>query len=122
LQSHHAKICIKDLRLRTYIGFNDEERSNKQDVIINASIEYPATNACSTDDVDNAVNYKTICKKIIAHVEANRFLLLEKLAADVLDICLEPNQVKKASVEIDKPHALRFADSVSFTLTASKDQ
>ncbi|TDO99615.1 dihydroneopterin triphosphate 2'-epimerase [Marinomonas balearica] len=121
MQNSHAQIRIKDLRLRTFIGFNDEERRNKQDVIINALIEYPANEACATDEVSHAVNYKTICKKIIAHVESNRFLLLEKLTSDILQICMEPEQVTKASVEIDKPHALRFADSVSFTLTAAKD-
>ena len=55
-------------------------------------------------------------KKIIQHVEEGRFLLLEKLVADVLAICCEHSLVQFASVTIDKPHALRFADSVSITL------
>ncbi|MFD1238523.1 dihydroneopterin aldolase, partial [Latilactobacillus sakei subsp. carnosus] len=46
-----AQIQIKDLRLRTYIGFNDDEKANKQDVVINALIEYPAEQACLTDEV-----------------------------------------------------------------------
>lgn len=115
-----AQIRIKDLRLRTYIGFNEEEKKNLQDVVINALIEYPAEHACSSDDVANAVNYKTICKKMISHVESNRFLLLESLTAQLLDICLEPEQVTFAEIEVDKPHALRFADSVSFCLAKHK--
>ena len=64
----------------------------------------------------DALNYKTITKKIISTVENGRFLLLEKLVGDVLDICAEPAEVTKARVTVDKPHALRFADSVSLTM------
>ena len=69
-----------------------------------------------TDDVADALNYKIITKKVIQHVEEGRFLLLEKLVADVLDICREHPTVTLARVTIDKPHALRFADSVSLSL------
>jgi D-erythro-7,8-dihydroneopterin triphosphate epimerase len=112
----NAIIRVTNLRLRTFIGFNQDEREKQQDVVINFEIQYPAENAYETDNVDDALNYKVITKKIISHVENGRFLLLEKLVADVLDICSEHAWVKFASVTIDKPHALRFADSVSLTL------
>ncbi len=54
---------------------------------------------------------------IIQHVENNRFSLLEKLTQDVLDIAREHHWVTYAEVEIDKLHALRYADSVSMTLS-----
>lgn len=112
----NAIINITNLRLRTYIGFNEEEKNKQQDVVINAEIHYPASRLCLGDQVDNALNYKFITKKVIQHVEEGRFLLLEKLVMDVLDICYEHEWVQYAQVRIDKPHALRFADSVSLTL------
>jgi len=115
-----AIINIKNLRLRTYIGFNPEEVQKQQDVIINAEIHYPADLACATDSENNAVNYKVITKKMIALVEEGQFKLLERLAADLLAIALEHPDVSYASVSVDKPHALRFADSVSITMTSSK--
>ena len=54
---------------------------------------------------------------IIQYVENNRFALLEKLTQDVLDIAREHHWVTYAEVEIDKLHALRYADSVSMTLS-----
>jgi D-erythro-7,8-dihydroneopterin triphosphate epimerase len=111
-----AMIKITNLRLRTFIGFNEEEKSKQQDVIINCEMHYPADAMCLSDKVENALNYKVITKKIIQHVEEGRFLLLEKLVSDVIDICTEHEKVTFASVTIDKPHALRFADSVSLTL------
>lgn len=120
MPEHNAIINIKNLRLRTFIGFNPEEQEKQQDVIINAEIHYPASHLCLTDHVEGALNYKTITKDIISLVEGGRFKLLEKLVSDVLDICCEHESVTFAKVTIDKPHALRFADSVSLTLAKRK--
>lgn len=122
--SSNAIINITNLRLRTFIGFNPEEQKKQQDIVINVEIHYPANDSCLADDVENALNYKTVAKAIITLVEDGRFLLLEKLVSDVLDVCSEHPSVTHARVRIDKPHALRFADSVSLTLeynSSSKD-
>ena len=111
-----ATIRIHNLRLRTLIGFNPEERVKKQDIVINAEIAYALANGVFEDRVENALNYKTITKAIIELVEDGQFLLLEKLVGDVLTICSADDSVQHASVTIEKPHALRFADSVSLTL------
>lgn len=116
-----ATIRIKNLRLRTYIGINDDEIVNMQDVIINVKIHYRADQATDSDAMDDALNYKTITKRIIKLVENNRFSLLEKLTADVLAIAAEHPWVNYAEAEVDKPHALRFADSVSLCLSCNKD-
>ena len=50
----NAIINVTNLRLRTFIGFNPEEREKKQDVVINLEIHYPADQACETDAVDSA--------------------------------------------------------------------
>ena len=71
-------------------------------------------------DFGKAVDYKAITKKIIRFVEKSEFFLLEKLASKVLDIVMEDKKVKKAKVEVDKPGALRYAKSVSVTVTAKR--
>ena len=117
---NQATIKIKNLRLRTYIGINEEEIKNKQDVVVNVKIHYDAQRATDSDNMDDALNYKTVTKSIIKLVEDNRFSLLEKLTADVLDIAAEHHWVTYTEVEVDKPHALRFSDSVSLTLSCNK--
>ncbi len=77
----------------------------------------PPDKARTSEDINDALNYRTITKNIIQHVENNRFSLLEKLTQDVLDIAREHHWVTYAEVEIDKLHALRYADSVSMTLS-----
>jgi D-erythro-7,8-dihydroneopterin triphosphate epimerase len=114
--STDATINIRNLRLRTFIGFNPEEKQKQQDVVINIEINYVLAESVLRDQVEDALNYKVITKKVIEHVEDGRFLLLEKLVADVLDICSDHPGINHARVSIDKPHALRFADSVSLAL------
>ena len=118
---NQATIRIKNLRLRTYIGINDDEIRNKQDVVVNVKMHYDAARATDTDNMQDALNYKTVTKAIIKLVEDNRFSLLEKLTADVLAIAAQHDWVTFAEVEVDKPHALRFSDSVSLTLSCTKD-
>lgn len=120
MQLNDAVIQIKNLRLRTFIGFNPEELEKQQDVIVNAEIHYPAAAAADSDNVDNALNYKVITKEMISHTEQGAFKLLERLTSDLLTIAMQDPKVKFAKVTVDKPHALRFSDSVSLTLSAKR--
>ncbi|QII99975.1 dihydroneopterin triphosphate 2'-epimerase [Stutzerimonas balearica] len=121
LEPGMARIRVKDLRLRTYIGIKEEEINNKQDVLINLTMLYPAADAVRDNVIDHALNYRTITKAIIRHVEDNRFALLERLTQEILDLVMAYPQVSYAEVEVDKPHALRFAESVSITLAGHRD-
>ena len=121
LEPGMARIRVKDLRLRTYIGIKEEEILNRQDVLINLTILYPAQQAVADNVIEQALNYRTITKAVIAHVEGNRFALLERLTQEILDLIMTHQAVRYAEVEVDKPHALRFAESVSITLAAHRD-
>ena len=120
LQPGMARIRVKDLRLRTFIGLNEDEIVNKQDVLINLTVLYPALEAVRDNDIEHALNYRTITKAVIQHVEGNRFALLERLTQEILDLVMQNTAVRYAEVEVDKPHALRFAESVSITLAGSR--
>ncbi|MCA9072210.1 MAG: FolB domain-containing protein, partial [Planctomycetaceae bacterium] len=74
------RILIKDLLLRTIIGINEEERIEKQDVLINLILEADMQKAGASDDIEDAVNYRTITKQVIGLVETSRYLLVERLA------------------------------------------
>jgi D-erythro-7,8-dihydroneopterin triphosphate epimerase len=115
-------INVRNLRLRTFIGFNPEERAKKQDVVINIEIAYRIGVGAFRDDVDDALNYRNITKNVIEHVEGGQFLLLERLVFEVLAMCSDDPRVNRTRVTIDKPHALRFADSVSLTMEHQADE
>lgn len=117
-----ATIFIKDLLLRTEVGFNPHEFGKNQDLVLNISINYLTQGEELSDEPRDALDYREICKQIIALVEGNRFNLLEKVANDVADMILSIPRVQSVKVEVDKPHALRFARSVSFSLSKTTSQ
>jgi FolB domain-containing protein len=101
------KIFIKDLLARGIIGINDSERENPQEILINITL-YTDISAAGKSDV----NYKTIAKKAIQHAEKANRLTVEALAVDLADLCLQDTRVNKVYVRVEKPKAVRFADSV----------
>jgi dihydroneopterin aldolase/D-erythro-7,8-dihydroneopterin triphosphate epimerase len=115
------QINIKDLHLRTVIGISEVERRDRQDVLINLVMDVDMRRAGESDDIDDAVNYRTITKRIIQLVEKSQFYLVEKMAADIAAICLSDPRVDRARVTVEKPGALRFARSVGVTIERGRD-
>lgn len=115
------RIYIRDLALRCIIGIYPEERKNLQDVIINVVMEVDShAAAAASDDIADAVDYKTITKQLITLVEDSSYNLIETMAEHCADICLRPAKVRRATVTIDKPGALRFARSVAVEVTRQR--
>ncbi len=106
------RILIKDLLVRCVIGVHDEERRDKQDVLINLSLSVDLRKAGTSDRLEDSVDYRALNKQILSMVEHSQFHLVEALAQAVADICLGNPSIKEASVRVEKPGALRFARSV----------
>ena len=116
----NALVRVTNLRLRAYIGIKPDEQTNLQDIIINIRLSYLADEAVSQDRIEKALNYRSITKAVINFVDGRRFQLLEKLTDEVLKLVMTDSRVHDAEVRIEKPHALRYADSVSVTLSGHR--
>jgi dihydroneopterin aldolase/2-amino-4-hydroxy-6-hydroxymethyldihydropteridine diphosphokinase len=114
------KLQIKDLLLRTIVGINPEERRKRQNVLINITLHVDTRAAGASDDIEHAVNYRTITKRVITLVEGSRFFLVERMAAEIAATCLEDPRVERAIVRVEKPGALRFAQSVGVEIDRSR--
>ena len=114
------KIHIRDLSLKCIIGINDNERIEKQNIIINVTLYIDLKKACRSDDLNDSVDYKVVKQNIISLVEKSSFFLIEKLAEEIANICLKNPEIKRVDVILDKPGALRFARSVAVEITRYK--
>lgn len=110
------KIFIRDLTFRCIIGINPEERVNKQDVVINLELYTDFSRALASEDIADTVNYKSLKLAVMALVEGSSFLLVEKLAQAVAELCLTTEGVRAVRARVEKPTALRFARSVGVEL------
>lgn len=106
------KIIIKDLVARGIIGLNDWEREKPQEILINVTAYCDISKAAETDDIAHSVNYRSLAKKMQAHAESAARLTVEALAVDLARLGLEDPNVAKIKVRVEKPGAVRFAQSV----------
>ena len=116
------KIIIKNLLARGIIGVNDWERNRPQNILINITMFTDTRPAALTDNLADCVNYSTMSKKVLAHAEAVNRLTVEALANDLARICLEEKGVQKVIVRVEKPGAVRFAESVGVEIERSRDE
>ena len=115
------RIIIKDLLLRSIIGINDWEREKAQDILINIVLFGDLKSAGSSDKIEDTINYRTITKQIITHLEGSKRFTVEALAHDIAQICLRSEGVEKARVRVEKPGALRFAKSVGVEIERGRE-
>ncbi len=106
------RVYVRDLHLRCVIGINDWERKIKQDVVINMVLFADLSEAAASDNIDHTVDYKALTKRVITMVEASSFLLVERMADQIVQTCFEDPRVAGARVAVEKPGALRFSRSV----------
>jgi FolB domain-containing protein len=115
------RILIKDLLLRCVIGIRDEERHEKQDVLINISLGVDLRKAGTSDRIEDSVDYAGLKKRILSMAEASQFFLVEALAEKIASLCLEHPAVEEARVRVEKPTALRFAKSVGVEIIRARN-
>lgn len=114
------KILIRNLRARCIVGIFPDERSQKQDVVINMTLYADLQEAGASDRIEDTVDYKDVKQAVFALVEESSFYLVERLAEAVAQAALTYDGVERVEVTIDKPGALRFADSVAVCITRDR--
>ena len=114
------RVEVRDLLLRCIIGINPEERVNPQDVLINLTMFADISRAGNSDDIADAINYKTATKRVIALVEQSEFFLVEKMATEIARLILTEFDVERIVVRLEKPGALRFARSVGVEIERAR--
>ncbi len=111
------RILIKGLAVRCFLGVSEEERRERQDVLINLWIDADLGEAGRSDRFEDTVDYRQLKKRIVSMAEGSRFKLVEALAEAVADIVLAHPRVRRVRVRVEKPTVLRFARSVGIEIT-----
>lgn len=113
-------ISIKGLTVYCIIGANEWERNVKQKVIIDINLVVDASEAIYSDRLEKAMDYKKLKDKVISLVQSSSYHLIEALAYNVADMCLQEERVKAVSVKVSKPGALSYAREAAFEIVLKK--
>ncbi len=114
------KVIIRNLRARGIIGINDWERKQPQEILINLVLYTDTRAAAQSDDIADCVNYRTVAKQVLAHAESAARFTVEALANDIARLCLETPGVQRVQVRVEKPGAVRFAESVGVEIDRTR--
>jgi len=82
-------VYIRELEIDAIIGIYDWERETKQTVSIDLEMGCDNTKAAASEDIADALDYKSVAKRLISFVEGSEFLLVETLAERIAAIVLE---------------------------------
>ena len=96
------RILIEDLRVLTVIGALPHEREAAQPLRIDLSIGVDLHEAGETDDLDATVHYGLVADRVVAAAAASRHVLLERMAAEIVDIVLAFDRVEVVDVLVTK--------------------
>lgn len=105
-------VYIKQLEIETVIGVFDWERKIRQKVCIDLEMATDIRKAGETDNLDNALDYKAISKRLMEFVESSNFLLIEALAEHIATILLEEFDVPWLKLTLGKPGAISASKDV----------
>jgi len=106
------RIFLGDLRLNCTIGVNDCERTILQPVEIDLDLDVDLREAGARDDLSLTVDYREIRDRVESVVSGSGFFLVEALAERIAQECLSHPRVQGVRVRVQKPGALRAAETV----------
>ena len=105
-------VYIHDLEIKTIVGVFDWEREQKQIVSIDLEMATDIRPSAEFDNIEHALDYKAVAKRVIKFVEDSEFSLVETLAEQVANLVLTEFEVSSLKLRIGKPGALRGSRDV----------
>ena len=116
------KVIIKNLLVRGILGIRAWERKRAQNILINIILYTDTRQAAKTDDIADCTDYSAVSKKVQAHAESAGRFTVEALANDLAELCLQEENVTRVMVRVEKPGAVRFAESVGVEIERSNEE
>lgn len=109
-------IFLGGLEIKTIIGIYDWERKTKQCIVLDIEMGFDIEKAAETDDIQYALDYKKVSKRLVSFVEDSQFLLVEKLAVEIVKIIQNEFAVPLVKLTLNKKGAISGASDVGIII------
>jgi len=113
-------VFIHDLQIETVIGIYDWERKIRQTISLDVEMATDISKAGKSDNIEDALSYKTVAKRLIDFVEQSEYELVEALAEKICSIILDEFSVPWVKLTLRKPGAVRGSKSVGVIIERGK--
>ena len=105
-------VFIEQLSVITTIGVYDWEQTIEQKLVFDIEMGWDNRKSAKSDDVNDCLSYADISETVIAHVEGQRFALVERVAEEVANLLLSRFNSPWVRIKLSKPGAVARAANV----------
>lgn len=105
-------VFIEQLSVITTIGVYDWEQTIEQKLVFDIEMGWDNRKSAKSDDVNDCLSYADISETVIAHVEGQRFALVERVAEEVAELLLTKFNSPWVRIKLSKPGAVARAANV----------
>lgn len=113
-------VFLRDLRINTLIGIYGWERRVRQTLVFDLELSTDVARAAASDDIKDALDYKSVAKRLIQFVGESEFLLVETLAERCAQIIRDEFGVRWLRLTVNKEGAVRGTSGVGVTIERGK--
>lgn len=107
---------LHGLKIDCIIGVWDWERQTRQTIIVDLDMAADIMRAAASDDINDALDYKAVARRVTEFVEASDFQLVETLAEKIAALVLKEFNIPWIRVRINKRGAVRGARDVGVVI------
>ena len=110
------KIFLSALTVECVVGIWEWERRVKQVVVIDLEMAADIRKAAASDQIEDALDYKKVSKRILSFVGDSQFHLVETLTERIAEIIVTEFGVRWVRVRLNKRGAIRGARDVGIEI------
>lgn len=105
-------VFIRDMVIDCSIGIYTHEKEHEQRVRINLDLAVGEGDHQINDDIRNVISYEDMAKGVEAIIATGHINLVETLAENIAEMCLQDKRVFSARVRVEKLDIIASAESV----------
>lgn len=113
-------VFIRELKVDTVVGIYDWERRIRQSVVLDIEMGSDIARAAKTDRIEDALDYKSVAKRVAGYVRESEFQLVETMAEKVAELVMEEFKVPWIKITLNKPGAVSGSKSVGVIIERRK--
>ena len=113
-------VLIKNFIIEEIIGIHQHEKIKKQKIKFNIVIDIDQNILPNEKDIKSIVDYEKITNNLKNLVKNKKYNFLESLAEDSFKKIFEDKRINSVKIKIEKPEAIKNADSVGVEVFKSR--
>ena len=113
-------VLIKNFIIQEIIGIHEHEKIKKQKIKFNIVIDVDQNILPDEKDIKSIIDYEKITNNLKNLAKSKKYNFLESLAEDSFKEIFEDKRINSVKIKIEKPEAIKNADSVGVEVFKSR--